>query len=126
MEKIQKILAPTDLSLTSRVGVEHALKLGRIFQAEVLVYHVVSPDDLIQGYRRMSGGKVEYAAPSDFQPLRVGHEALSRFLNTHFASLLEDIKGEFRPDPVNVPDRILDPLFRRNVNTRYAWHNVSP
>ena len=86
MEKIQKILASTDLSLTSRVGVEHALKLGRIFQAEVLVYHVVSPDDLIQGYRRMSGGTTEYAAPSDFQPLRVGHEALSRFLNTHCSS----------------------------------------
>ena len=40
--------------------------------------------------------------------------------------LFEDIQRQFRPDPIDVADRILDPLFRRNVNTRYAWHDKSP
>ncbi len=42
MEKIRRILAPTDLSDLSRTGVRHALEMGRSLGAEVIVYHVIS------------------------------------------------------------------------------------
>ncbi len=41
MEKIKKILAPTDLSELSQAGVHYALNLAKAVGAEVTVYHVV-------------------------------------------------------------------------------------
>lgn len=41
MKKIQKILAPTDLSDLSCVGVRYALEMARELSAEVIVQHVV-------------------------------------------------------------------------------------
>jgi nucleotide-binding universal stress UspA family protein len=41
MERIQKILAPTDISELSCVGVRYALEIAREVSAEVIVYHVV-------------------------------------------------------------------------------------
>ena len=41
MKKINKILAPTDLSELSGVGVRYALEMGRELSAEVIVYHAV-------------------------------------------------------------------------------------
>ena len=39
--KIQKILAPTDMSELSSVGVHYALEMARELSAEVIVHHVV-------------------------------------------------------------------------------------
>jgi universal stress protein A len=41
MEKVSKILAPTDLSEVSCIGFGHALELARSRGAEVIVYHVI-------------------------------------------------------------------------------------
>jgi nucleotide-binding universal stress UspA family protein len=41
VEKIRKILAPTDLSELSLAGVKYALKLARAQDAEVILYYVV-------------------------------------------------------------------------------------
>jgi nucleotide-binding universal stress UspA family protein len=41
MKKIQKILAPTDMSELSCVGVRYALEMARELSAEVIVHHVV-------------------------------------------------------------------------------------
>ena len=46
MKKVEKILAPTDLSELSRVGLEYALELARGWGAEVTVYHVANPVEL--------------------------------------------------------------------------------
>jgi nucleotide-binding universal stress UspA family protein len=45
VEKIRKILAPTDLSELSLAGVQYALKLAQAQDAEVIVYYVVVIDD---------------------------------------------------------------------------------
>ena len=42
MDKIKKILAPTDLSEASRAGVRSAINLARSQGAEVIVYHVIA------------------------------------------------------------------------------------
>jgi nucleotide-binding universal stress UspA family protein len=45
METIKKILAPTDLSELSCIGLRHALEMGRLRGAEVIVYHVIDLAD---------------------------------------------------------------------------------
>jgi nucleotide-binding universal stress UspA family protein len=42
MDKIKKILAPTDFSEASGVGVRSAINLARAQGAEVIVYHVIA------------------------------------------------------------------------------------
>jgi nucleotide-binding universal stress UspA family protein len=46
MDKIKKILAPTDLSELSQAGIRYALNLARALGAEVTVYHVVELNGL--------------------------------------------------------------------------------
>ena len=50
---INKILAPTDLSNLSLVGLRYAFNLARALSAEVIVYHVVDANELMH-YRRLS------------------------------------------------------------------------
>jgi len=77
MKKIEKILAPTDLSELSCLGLEYALELGRGWGAEVTVYHVTDAAEL-----------ANYKA-SSLQDLIDKHkQALSQFLRGRFADLL--------------------------------------
>jgi nucleotide-binding universal stress UspA family protein len=41
MPKVRKILAPTDFSDLSKVGIRYALEMARDISAEVLVYHAI-------------------------------------------------------------------------------------
>jgi nucleotide-binding universal stress UspA family protein len=53
MKKIQKILAPTDMSELSSVGVRYALEMARELSAEVTVYYVVPmSEDWFAGYEK--------------------------------------------------------------------------
>ena len=45
MEPVKKILAPTDLSDLSTVGLRYALEMGRSCSAQVIVYHVIDLAD---------------------------------------------------------------------------------
>lgn len=50
MDKIRKILAPTDLSELSLAGVSCALELARTHDAELILYHVIGiADDWLSG-----------------------------------------------------------------------------
>ncbi len=42
MERIKSLLAPTDLSELSQVGVRYALELAKIQGVEVIVYHLAN------------------------------------------------------------------------------------
>jgi nucleotide-binding universal stress UspA family protein len=77
MKKVEKILAPTDLSELSRVGLEYALELARGWGAEVTVYHVASAAEL-----------ANYRAASLPDLLKKRQTALAQFLNRNFADLL--------------------------------------
>ena len=65
MEKITKILAPTDLSDQSRTGVRHAIELAEVLGAEVIVYHVVSQAELMHYHNEIYQGK-EHEEPINF------------------------------------------------------------
>lgn len=93
MNKIRKILAPTDLSELSQVGIRYALKLARAIGAEVTVYHAVGYDEFVeygQELERKIAGDQTYRVPS---PILERHRlALARFLNDHFSDLLPWVK----------------------------------
>jgi nucleotide-binding universal stress UspA family protein len=77
MKKVEKILAPTDLSELSRVGLEYVLELARGWRAEVTVYLVANAAEL-----------ASYKASSLEDLLARQQQALSGFLKEHFAELL--------------------------------------
>jgi nucleotide-binding universal stress UspA family protein len=58
---IKRILAPTDLSELSAVGIRYAFDLARTFEAAVTIHHIVDYDTLIRYGQRST-------APSSFQP----------------------------------------------------------
>jgi nucleotide-binding universal stress UspA family protein len=77
MKKVEKILAPTDLSELSAVGMEYALELARGWGAEVTVYHVANAAEL-----------ANYKAYSMEDLLDKHRKSLDQFLNDNFAELL--------------------------------------
>ena len=77
MKKVEKILAPTDLSELSRVGLEYALELARGWGAEVTVYHVANAAEL-----------ASYQAYSIEDLLTKHQKMLDEFLHENFAALL--------------------------------------
>jgi nucleotide-binding universal stress UspA family protein len=77
MKRVEKILAPTDLSELSRVGLEYSLELARGWGAEVTVYHVANAAEL-----------ASYKAGSLEDLLAKRQQNLSQFLNENFAELL--------------------------------------
>jgi nucleotide-binding universal stress UspA family protein len=77
LKKVEKILAPTDLSELSRVGLEYALELARGWGAEVTVYHLANAAEL-----------ASYKASSMEDLLSKHRQILEQFLNDSFAELL--------------------------------------
>ena len=77
MNKIEKILAPTDLSELSALGVRYALELSRGWGAEVSVYHIADGAEL-----------ASYKAFSLQDLIEKHKKSLSQFLTDHFAELL--------------------------------------
>jgi len=89
MEKIKKILAPTDLSDLSQAGVRYALNLAKAVGAEVMVYHVVNYEELIQYGEKMAMTRPSRPADSILEKAQT---VLSRFLREHFADLIPPVK----------------------------------
>ena len=87
MSRLNKILAPTDLSEVSKVGLRHALELARENSAELIVLHVID-FDMDWHRRRASQG------PTRNLLMRT-RQALDHFLATHFAECIDLV--EVRP-----------------------------
>ncbi len=81
MKKIEKILAPTDLSDLSGLGVSYALELARGWGASVTVYYVADAAELANYKARSLDGLIERH-----------QQSLSQFLNEHFANLLASVE----------------------------------
>jgi len=90
MNRIKRILAPTDLSELSQLGVRYALNLAKAFRAEVTAYYVVTAHELMQH------GDIKEAAGQPLSPstpiLQRYQFALARFLNNHFSDLTPWVK----------------------------------
>lgn len=80
MKKIEKILAPTDLSELSCLGMSYALELARGWGSSVTVYHVADAAELANYKARSLDGLIERQ-----------QQALSEFLNENFAELLASV-----------------------------------
>ena len=105
MEKIKKILAPTDLSELSLIGVRHALELARAFGAKVTVYHAISHHELVELYHEAGEGiEAEYTIHAHHHPLETSQRALSRFLKKHFSNLIPGIEVEEKVE-MGAPDK---------------------
>ena len=83
METIKKILAPTDLSELSCIGLRHALEMGRLRGTEVIVYHVIDLAD-------------QWAKPEHSGPVR-------EMLECHKQSLDKFLREKF-PDEMNLTE----------------------
>ena len=87
MEQIKKILAPTDLSELSKIGVRYALQLAKAIGAEVTVYHAVDYDTLTRHGQRST-------APPHFQP--PDEQFLDRYQNA-LAEFMADCASGLDP-----------------------------
>lgn len=91
MDKIEKILAPTDLSELSQVGVRYALNLAKALGAEVTVYHVVNYGELME-YGDEIRESADYRSRPPYPILERYQIALARFLSDHFSDLIPWVK----------------------------------
>jgi universal stress protein A len=81
MDKVRKILAPTDFSDLSKVGVRYALEMARDTCAEVVVYHVI---DFGEYWTNNPRNIPQYG--NIFEDSR---RLLDRFLAEHFADCID-------------------------------------
>jgi nucleotide-binding universal stress UspA family protein len=91
MEKITKILAPTDLSEQSQAGVRHAMELAKVLGAEVTVYHVISQGELMHYHNQIYQGKEHEEVRPLGHPLETYTKALSEYMR-HFSDLTSQVK----------------------------------
>lgn len=87
---IRKILAPTDLSERSRAGVRYALNKARDHGAEVIIYHVVTTDEMLKlGERLRADGLRRSESPNLLKSyLETYGGRLARFVRENFSDLL--------------------------------------
>jgi len=99
MDMIKRILAPTDLSELSEIGVRYALNLAATLEAEVTVYHVVSQEEIMQYGQQMQEGVDRGQPPQPSSNILERYQiALSLFLNEHFSDLLPWVKVREKVD----------------------------
>ena len=80
MDRVRKILAPTDFSDLSKVGIRYALEMGWDESAKVIVYHVI--DFGMDSHNRL----VAYGKNRDL--LKEGRRTLYDFLAENFTDLV--------------------------------------
>jgi nucleotide-binding universal stress UspA family protein len=96
MKKVEKILAPTDLSEISRLGLSYAFDLARGWGAELTVYHVTDAAEL-----------ANYKAASLQDLIDKRTKALAQHLNEHFAELLPLVELHTKVDVGSAADSIV-------------------
>ena len=93
MERIKKILAPTDMSEFSEAGVRYALDLARTVGAEVTIYYVLSTDELMQQ---------DLVGPLS-HILEKYEQALRKFLDERFSDIIPLVEVRTKVE-IGAPD----------------------
>jgi nucleotide-binding universal stress UspA family protein len=96
MKKVEKILAPTDLSEISRIGLSYAFDLARGWGSELTVYHVTDAAEL-----------ANYKAASLQDLIDKRERALSEYLSEHFGELLPLIEVRTKVEIGSAADNIV-------------------
>ena len=81
MARMKKILAPTDFSDLSKLGIRYALETARDISAEVIVYHAV---DVGGEWKTM-----HTELKSSHDVLESNRSVLDKFLGDHFADCVD-------------------------------------
>jgi len=87
MERIRTILAPTDFSKLSQVGVRYALEMAEIQGAEVIVYHVANYKEAIP-FQELNSPHVK----SVEEHLNGCRKEVDHFLRGAFPELISKVK----------------------------------
>jgi universal stress protein A len=87
---IRKILAPTDLSELSRAGVRYALNKAKDHGTEVIIYHVVTTDEMLKLGERLRGDGLRTSESPNLLKsyLETYRGRLARFVRENFSDLL--------------------------------------
>jgi universal stress protein A len=115
--KIRKILAPTDCSSLSLVGLRYALEIAQTEQAEIIAYYVADSRDAVP---QPSGNYGVYSSDSsrnlieEFVNKR--KEALERFLRENFSELIARVNVRQEVGIGGAYERIVEKAEREGVD----------
>ena len=103
---IRKILAPTDLSTLSKMGVRFALTTAKHFDAEVSIYHVVDADEIRKLGNSLTGRTfVRSGFPNLLETYLHTYEvSLAQFVGQDFSDLLPTVRVNEKVE-LGRPDR---------------------
>lgn len=113
MEKISKILAPTDLSELSQAGVRYALNLAKAVGAEVTLYHVVNSEELLRYGEKMAMDRPSRPANSILEKYQ---SALSQFLKGNFSDLIPSVKVHEKVELGSPDENIVEEAKKEGVD----------
>ncbi|MBI4525056.1 MAG: universal stress protein [Deltaproteobacteria bacterium] len=117
MNKIKKILAPTDLSELSQVGIRYALEMARDTGAEVTVYHVVDREEFVHyGEALQEKASPEQSPNHPEHLLQKCEQALSRFINDHFSELTPGLQIRELVEIGTADDNIVEQAKKDGAN----------
>lgn len=92
MLKVDRILAPTDLTEVSRIGVQYALELAHALRAEVICLNVVPYEEGMPDPVGVGEFSATYLPSEDYdERLNTHREMLERFMRDHFSELSRDL-----------------------------------
>jgi nucleotide-binding universal stress UspA family protein len=107
---IRKILAPTDFSKLSRLGVRSALAAAKHFNAEVTIYHVVNADEIQKlGDSLNARTFIGSALPNVLKTYLHTYEvSLAQFVGQNFSDLLPAVKVQEKVELGNPSKNIVE------------------
>lgn len=101
MNKVTKILAPSDFSELSKAGLRYALELARDVSAEIVVYHAI---DLSSEWKDRRAEVTPY-----HDMIEETQRALDKFLADHFADCIDLVEVrkvvEFGTPHINIVEK---------------------
>jgi nucleotide-binding universal stress UspA family protein len=103
---IRKILAPTDLSELSRAGVRYALNKAKDHGTEVIIYHVVTTDEMLKLGERLRGDGLRTGESPNLLKsyLETYRGRLARFVKENFSDLLPFVRVNEKVE-LGTPDK---------------------
>jgi universal stress protein A len=117
MQVINRILAPTDLSDASWVGVQYAFEMAVSVHAAVIVYYVAHYESDFSYPLGIGEASTAYMPTQDFAEfMRQRKHALNQFVQENFSHLTQDIDLSLETDIGAAEDMILQKATQASVD----------
>lgn len=108
MPRVKKILAPTDFSELSKLGIRYALEMARDVSAEVIVYHAI---DLGEEWKGLRSELTPY-----HDMLNDTRQMLDRFIGDNFADRIDLVEVQRLVEFGSSYKNIVDLAEKENVD----------